>query len=72
MDFDPNSFLASLLVSSIGFVLVVYGKRMARVPQIAVGIVLSVFPYFVSGAVWILLLGAAGLGLLWLAVRSGW
>lgn len=72
MDFDPNSFLASLLVSSIGFVLVVYGKRMGRVPQLAVGIILSVFPYFVSGALWILLLGAAGLLLLWLGVRAGW
>ena len=72
MDFDPNSFMASLLVSSIGFVLVVYGKRMARIPQLAVGVVLSVFPYFVSGAVWILLLGAVGLGLLWLALHNGW
>jgi len=72
MDFDPNSFLASLLVSSIGFVLVVYGKRMARVPQLAVGVVLSVFPYFVSGALWILLLGALGLGLLWLCLHNGW
>lgn len=72
MDFDPNSFLASLLVSSIGFVLVVYGKRMARVPQLAVGVVLSVFPYFVSGALWILLLGALGLGLLWFCLHNGW
>lgn len=72
MDFDANSFLASLLVSSIGFVLVVYGKRMGRIPQLAVGILLTVFPYFVSGALWILLLGAVGLLLLWLAVRTGW
>lgn len=72
MDFDPSSVLASLLVSSIGFVLVVYGKRMARVPQLTVGLVLTVFPYFVSGAVWILLTGAAGLALLWLALQRGW
>ncbi|HEY6724228.1 MAG TPA: hypothetical protein VI197_09345 [Polyangiaceae bacterium] len=72
MDFDSSSLLASLLVSSIGFVLVVYGKRMARIPQLAVGLVLTVFPYFVAGALWILLLGAAGLALLWLALKNGW
>lgn len=72
MDFDSGSLLASLLVSSIGFVLVVYGKRMARIPQLAVGLMLTVFPYFVSGALWVLLLGAAGLALLWLALQNGW
>ena len=72
MDFDPSSVLASLLVSSIGFVLVVYGKKMARIPQLTVGLVLTVFPYFVSGAVWILLLGTAGLALLWAALKHGW
>ena len=72
MDFDANSLLASLLVSSIGFVLFVYGKKMARVPQLAIGLALMVFPYFVSGAIWILLIGALVLGLLWVAVRAGW
>jgi len=51
---------------------VVYGKRMARMPQLAVGLMLTVFPYFVSGALWVLLLGAAGLALLWLALQNGW
>ena len=49
-----------------------YGKRMARVPQLAMGMVLMVFPYFVSGAIWILLIGAVALGLFWVAVKSGW
>jgi hypothetical protein len=72
MDFDANSLLASLLVSSIGLVLFMYGKRMARVPQLAMGLVLMVFPYFVSNAILILLIGAALLGLLWVGVRAGW
>jgi hypothetical protein len=69
---DANSLLASLLVSSIGLVLLRYGKKMARVPQIAVGIVLLVFPYFVGSAIWILAVGACLLALLWLAVNNGW
>jgi hypothetical protein len=54
MTFDANYLLASLLVSSIGFVLLVYGKRMARLPQLAVGIVLLVYPYFLSSVSWLL------------------
>jgi hypothetical protein len=72
MDFDANALLASLLVSSIGFVLLVYGKKMARIPQMGVGMLLLVFPYFVSGALWILLIGAVLIGVLWLALRMGW
>jgi len=72
MDFDASSLLASLLVSSVGFVLLVYGKKMARPPHLLAGIVLLIFPYFVSGAVWILLIAAVLSALLWLAVRQGW
>ena len=59
MDFGANALLACLLVSSVGFVLLVYGKKMSRPPQLGVGILLLVFPYFVSGAIWILLIAAA-------------
>lgn len=72
MGLDANSLLASLLVSSIGFVLLVYGKKMARAPQLITGLILLVYPYFVSGALFILLIGAALLGLLWFLVRMGW
>ena len=72
MDFDANALLASLLVSSIGFVLLVYGKKMSRVPQFVTGLVLLVYPYFVSSAIFILLIGAALLGLLWFFVKNGW
>ena len=72
MDFDANSLLASLLVSSIGFVLVVYGKKMSRAPQFITGVILLVFPYFVSGALLILGIGTALVGLLWFFVKNGW
>ena len=72
MDFDAGSLLASFLVSSIGFVLLVYGKKMARWPQLATGVTLLAFPFFVSSAVWTLLIGAALCGVLWFAVRQGW
>ena len=69
---DGNSLLASLLVSSIGFVLFVYGKRMSRPPQLLVGLILLVYSYFVS-SVWLMFVIAALLvGVLWLLLRLGW
>lgn len=71
MDLDANSLLASLLVSSIGFVLFVYGRRMRRIPQLAVGLTLLIYPYFVSN-VWLMFgIAAALLALLWFGVKQG-
>ncbi|MET0410336.1 MAG: hypothetical protein ABW217_03520 [Polyangiaceae bacterium] len=72
MTFDASSLLAGLLVSSIGFVLFTYGKRMGRPPQLATGLVLMIFPYFVSSVPWMLGLATVLLGLFWLAMRLGY
>ncbi|QQR92067.1 MAG: hypothetical protein IPJ88_16380 [Myxococcales bacterium] len=61
----------AFLVSGAGFVSFSYGKRQRRFPQIAVGLILMVYPYFVSNVAWSLLIAAALLALLWLAVRVG-
>jgi hypothetical protein len=71
VDLDANSILASLLVSSIGFVAFVYGKKQGRTPQMVSGLLLMGFPYFVSN-VWLMFGIAAGLiGLMALALRAG-
>lgn len=72
MDFDANTFLASLLVSSIGFVAFMYGKRQSRFPQMLVGIILMAYPYFVSHVAVMLGIAVFLLGALWIAVRLGW
>ena len=72
MSFDPGSLFLSLIVSGVGFVLFVYGKKQERWPQLVAGLVLMVYPYVVGGAVPMLLVGAAVLGALWFAVRSGY
>ena len=71
LNIDAYEFMASFLVSSIGFVLMAYGKKMSRVPHLVVGVLLMVYPYFVPGALLILLTGGLILGLLWLGVRRG-
>lgn len=72
MEFDLTELVVSFLVSGVGFVLFSYGKSMKRGPHIGVGLVLLVFPYFVSGPIWIAAVGAALCAGLYAAVRLGW
>ncbi len=58
MELDGNSLLASLLVSTLGFGIFLYGKRQTRIPQLIGGLLMMVFPYFVSNPWLILGIGA--------------
>lgn len=71
MDLDANGMLASLLVSTVGLGFFVFGKKQQRAPQLVVGLALMVFPYFVSGPLLILGVGAALVLLVPLALRLG-
>lgn len=71
-DLDPGSIFLSLLVGSVGFVLFVYGKKQERFPQLIAGLVLMVYPYFVSGALPMFLVGIIVVVAMWIAVRSGY
>jgi hypothetical protein len=72
MSFDPSSLFVSLMVGSVGFVLLAYGKKQQRLPHIFAGLALMVYPYFVDG--WLMMTGVgvvicAGL---WWAVQLGY
>lgn len=69
MNIDFASFIASTVVGTIGFVLLVYGKRQGRVPHMVTGGILMAFPYFVDGAWLVAAIGAAVLAAFWYAVR---
>lgn len=69
MDLDGGSLVASLIVSSIGFVVFGYGKRLQRLPQVLIGLVLMGFPYFVDNVLWMAGITAALLVGLWIAIR---
>jgi hypothetical protein len=71
MDIDTGSFVASLVVSAIGFVVFGYGKRQQRVPQVVVGLVLMGFPYLVPSVPVMAGIAAVLLAGLWLAIRLG-
>lgn len=72
MSFDPTWLFLSLIPSGIGFVLFVYGKKQARWPQLAAGLLLMVYPYFTPSPVSLTAIGGAiGVGL-WYMLRLGW
>jgi hypothetical protein len=71
MDIDGGALLASMLVSSVGFVLVAYGRKMARLPHVVTGAVLLVFPYFVSNVLAMFGIALALCLVLWVAVQRG-
>jgi hypothetical protein len=72
MDFDAGTLLVSFIVGSVGFVLLVYGKKQTRVPHMVTGILMMVYPYFVPSAILSGLICVVLGGLLYGAVRLGW
>ena len=69
---DPTWLFLSLVPSGVGFVLLAYGKKEGRWPQLVAGLIFLVYPYFTDSIVALIGVGVAlGLGL-WLGLRSGW
>jgi hypothetical protein len=71
MDFDPTVRIVSLLPSSVGFVLFVYGKKEHRWPQLVAGLLMMVYPYFTGTLMSMAAAGTVILLALWYAVRLG-
>jgi hypothetical protein len=72
MNFDAGSILVGTLVGSVGFVLMVYGKRQSRIPHIAAGLVMVVYPFFISSWILSLAIFVVLSALLYALVRFGW
>jgi len=71
MNLSPGYLMASMVVSTVGFGLFMYGKKQTRVPQLVTGIALMVYPAFVASVAWMLAIAGALIGALWLATRNG-
>ena len=69
---QPGPFFASLIVSAIGLVLLHYGRKLARVPHLLVGLAMLIYPYFTPNVLSTVLVAVGLLGALWLVVRLGW
>jgi 4-hydroxybenzoate polyprenyltransferase len=71
MSLDPTWLLLSLLIGAVGLGLFIYGKRQQRWPQLVVGILFMVYPYFTPSVASLLLVGAILGGALWYLLWSG-
>jgi hypothetical protein len=71
MSFDPASLAASLFVSSVGYVFFSYGRKQRRMPQIVVGVLMLVYPYFVTDVALMMIVMAVLCVLCWVALRLG-
>ncbi len=72
MNLDPTWLFLSLLPSGVGFVLFVYGKKRQRWPQLVVGLIFMVYPYFATSVTMLVAIGLVLGGSLWYALRLGW
>lgn len=72
MTLSPAWLFVSLLIGGAGFALFIYGKKQGRVPQLVAGLVLMIYPYFISSLLWTCVVALAILAGLWWAVRRGW
>jgi len=72
MSLDPGLLFLSLITSGIGFVLFIYGKKQQRWPQLLGGIVMMVYPYFVSTLLMNVVLALVIVAAVWLAIRQGY
>jgi hypothetical protein len=68
---DPVAMLVSMLVSTVGFAIFWYGKKQRRIPQLALGLLMTVVPYFLPSALLSALSGVAIGGLLFVLVKAG-
>jgi len=69
MQLDMNWLLLSMLVSSVGAGLFIYGKKETRLPYMLVGGIYCLYPYFVRNSLLMVII-AAVLGIvLWFAAK---
>jgi hypothetical protein len=66
---DPLNLFVSLVLGSIGVGYFIYGKKQGKMVALLAGLVLMVFPYFVSNLAAMLGIGAAVMAAPYLAGR---
>jgi hypothetical protein len=71
MDISPWGLFANIVVSAVGLGFFLYGRKQRRWPQLVTGLILMIYPYFVSGAFTMLAIAAGLLAALWIGLRLG-
>jgi hypothetical protein len=66
MDLDPTSLVIGLVFGAIGFVAFRYGRKMELLSPVLIGLTLMFYSCFVRQPLWLLAIGTALTGALWL------
>jgi len=69
---DATWLLLSLVISAVGMGLFIYGKKQSRIPHLVAGLILMIYTYVVTSALWMILIALAILAALFMLVRLGW
>ncbi len=56
---SATSLMVGIFTGAIGVGYFMYGKRQAKFVPLIAGMMLCVYPYFVEGVIWLLIVGAA-------------
>ncbi len=68
---DPAFLVVSLIVSSVGFVMFMYGKKQHRPVQLGSGLLLLLFPFLVRDPLALGLASAVVCAIVWGSVKAG-
>ena len=56
MDFSPGVLISGLAISTVGMAVFIYGKKMEKVRNLAIGLVMMIYPIFVPSVLWMWLI----------------
>jgi hypothetical protein len=56
---NPTSLVIGIFTGAIGMGYFIYGKRQAKFAPLVAGMLLCVYPYFVDGIAWTIVVGLA-------------
>ena len=71
MDLSAGTLVTSMMVSTVGFGLFLFGKKQLRFAHLAAGVAMMIYPYFIGDVALSLGLAGALLGGVWIASRAG-
>ena len=71
-EFDAPVLMLSLIPGGVGFVLMMYGRKQNRWPQLLCGILLIVYPYFTTSVAPMISVGVAVGAALYAMLLAGW
>ncbi len=59
MDFDMSNLFSSMMIGMIGLGYFMYGKKNSRMYPLIAGLLLSIYPFFVSSIIlqWLICIG---------------